>query len=165
METKLSSYLPYRGRIIFYFHSVSPWSNVSRMLTMLGTRDFGSEFRRRYFPGSSPKSLIFPRFRRSEFSRWRSGEILKVRARRAILLYRQVTQQSQHALSRSFEKSWTDIRNGRRNLEEEIRLSCPNGGNTGKIKSARTWSLTVHDWQCAPSIKPDWHLRPTRKYA
>lgn len=38
------------------------------MLTMLGTRDFGSEFRRRYFPGSSSESLIFPRFRRPEFS-------------------------------------------------------------------------------------------------
>lgn len=56
------------------FHPVSPWSNVSRPLTMLGTRDFGSDFRRRYFPGSSPKSLVFPRFHRSEFSRWRSGE-------------------------------------------------------------------------------------------
>jgi len=163
MKLSSSSFSAFKQNHL-YFCLISPWSNVSRMLTMLGTRDFGSEFRRRYFPGSSSKSLIFPRSRRSE---WVSGEgkILKVRARRAILLYRQVTQQSQHALSRSFEKSWTDIRNGRRNPAEEIRLSCLNDKNTGKIKSVRTWSLTVHDWQCARNIKPDWHLRPIRKYA
>jgi len=61
-------------------------------------------------------------------SRWR---ILKVRARRVIPLYRQVTQQSQHALSRSFEKSWTHAHTytgrgeGGESGPEEIRLSCP----------------------------------------
>lgn len=91
--------------------------------------------------------------------------ILKVRERRLILLYRQMTQQSRHALSRNHERMYEAKEPGERNTL----IMSQRGENMGKIKSVRTRgvsSLTVHDLQCASSIKPDWHLRqfsPTLK--
>jgi len=92
-----------------------PADNQRRAHDVANLQDSETDFVRpnlpRNRPPSShahlPESVFTERARRAGGwgrPRWR---ILKVRARRAIPLYRHVTQQSQHALSRSFEKSWT----------------------------------------------------------